>query len=73
MVQPLISPISVSALPCKTRGTEITSFHLNIVHYFADKRKTHSPEKNKMLSTACLIADDICCDAVVEYLIDNVH
>ena len=27
--------ISASALPCKTRNTEITSFHFNAVFYFA--------------------------------------
>ena len=29
--------VSVSTLPCKTKNTEIMSFHLNVVHCFANR------------------------------------
>ena len=30
-------PVSVSTLPCKTKNTEIMSFHLNVVRCFANR------------------------------------
>ena len=38
--------ISVSALPSKTRNTEITSLHLIIVRCFANKHKTRAAERH---------------------------
>ena len=38
--------ISVSALPSKTRNTEITSLHLDIVRCFANKHKTRAAERH---------------------------